>query len=994
MFNTYDKNFKYVLRGLRNKYGLELEAINNFGSSSLDNTEFVNAFVDEPGIATSDPNANVREKDIVTLQSEMKKADLKLLGFNKLFYELKKKYGLDFAAQWLEDEYKGIYFMHNSSQITFKAYCYSYPLDLIMERGLFFVDRGKSSKPEHYDTFTNQVIEFIAYASNRTTGAVGVPTLLVDMFYYWNKDVSEGHYTKDPDYYRDQQFQNFIYRINQAYIRVDQSPFTNVTIMDKYYIAEMFGDKIYPDGTPAVDYIDEIIEFQKDFMRVVAEIRKNQMMTFPVLSYALLWDDERQEFADIEFARWCSDHNMLWLDSNFFVSKDITTLSSCCLTEDEDVFICNNDNISTVKMKDIEKHTVVELIGNGKTVKGRKVELPNTKMYKIKTHNGKELISTWNHINLIKRDGRAMEVQSKEIMVGDQIAHNESGFDGRCKYSSTKYDTYEFGRLLGVLIGDGSISLHDDGRISSIKICLNYTTKVHTREFLEEELSKFNLKMSEIENAYGIGSPTPVFTITMGDNMSLSEYKNFKGVMSDFIQGDSAHKKYLTDMCLNMSKDFRNGILDGYEETDGGNSNRIYSANKRLITSFGRVLTSLGLSYDIDEDKRTKKDGKLSDNIIYCIRYYSKIKNNFKDYYSRDKKNNLAFFKVVSIEEYDEYEKDVHCFEILGDDEKYFTLANGIYTHNCRVTLNINDIQEKNKTLGFMNSIGGSSLSVGSVVVNTTSMFNLALESKDFSHFKRLLRQKTVNSLKVMDTVRGIIRRNVEKGIGKIYQSGLINMNNQYNTLGIASLYEAIEYFGGISIDEFGNHFYNSLGIKMANDIFDILNEEKDSFTANRDYLCNVEQTPIESAAVKLAKKAKLINKTKDVPYMYGNQWIPLTVKTTIAERTKMASILDVKCGGGSITHLNIDGGFNNSDEAWEMLNRQARDGVIYFAYNRIISTCEDGHSFYGDTCWCGKPATEKYTRVVGFITPVSSWQSERQEEFEERQFYTTAKKD
>lgn len=641
MSNTYDKNFKYVLRGLRNKYGLELEEVNNFGSSSLDNTEFVNAFVDEPGMATSDPNANVREKDIVTLQSEMKKADLKLLGFNKLFYELKKKYGLDFAAQWLEDEYKGIYFMHNSSQITFKAYCYSYPLDLIMERGLFFVDRGKSSKPEHYDTFTNQVIEFIAYASNRTTGAVGVPTLLVDMFYYWNKDVSEGHYTKDPDYYRDQQFQNFIYRINQAYIRVDQSPFTNVTIMDKYYIAEMFGDKIYPDGTPAVDYIDEIIEFQKDFMRVVAEIRKNQMMTFPVLSYALLWDDERQEFADIEFARWCSDHNMLWLDSNFFVSKDITTLSSC-----------------------------------------------------------------------------------------------------------------------------------------------------------------------------------------------------------------------------------------------------------------------------------------------------------------------------------------------------------------CRVTLNINDVQEKNKTLGFINSIGGSSLSVGSVVVNTTSMFNLALESKDFSHFKALLKQKTVNSLKVMDTVRGIIKRNVEKGIGKIYQSGLINMNNQYNTLGIASLYEAIEYFGGISIDEFGNHFYNSLGIKMANDIFDILNEEKDSFTANRDYLCNVEQTPIESAAVKLAKKAKLINKTKDVPYMYGNQWIPLTVKTTIAERTKMASILDVKCGGGSITHLNIDGGFNNSDEAWEMLNRQARDGVIYFAYNRIISTCEDGHSFYGDTCWCGKPATEKYTRVVGFITPVSSWQSERQEEFEERQFYTTAKKD
>ena len=48
---------------------------------------------------------------------------------------------------------------------------------------------------------------------------------------------------------------------------------------------------------------------------------------------------------------------------------------------------------------------------------------------------------------------------------------------------------------------------------------------------------------------------------------------------------------------------------------------------------------------------------------------------------------------------------------------------------------------------------------MGSVVVNTTSMFNLALESKDFSDFKALLKEKTVNSLKVMDVIRKIIKR-------------------------------------------------------------------------------------------------------------------------------------------------------------------------------------------------------------------------------------------
>ena len=52
------------------------------------------------------------------------------------------------------------------------------------------------------------------------------------------------------------------------------------------------------------------------------------MFTFPVLTYSLLYKDGK--FVDEEFARWCSDHNCKWNDSNFFVSGDVTTLSNCC----------------------------------------------------------------------------------------------------------------------------------------------------------------------------------------------------------------------------------------------------------------------------------------------------------------------------------------------------------------------------------------------------------------------------------------------------------------------------------------------------------------------------------------------------------------------------------------------------------------------------------------------------------------------------------------
>ena len=52
------------------------------------------------------------------------------------------------------------------------------------------------------------------------------------------------------------------------------------------------------------------------------------MFTFPVLTYSLLYRDGK--FVDENFARWCSDHNTTWNDSNFFISGDVNTLSNCC----------------------------------------------------------------------------------------------------------------------------------------------------------------------------------------------------------------------------------------------------------------------------------------------------------------------------------------------------------------------------------------------------------------------------------------------------------------------------------------------------------------------------------------------------------------------------------------------------------------------------------------------------------------------------------------
>lgn len=95
---------------------------------------------------------------------------------------------------------------------------------------------------------------------------------------------------------------------------------------------------------------------------------------------------------------------------------------------------------------------------------------------------------------------------------------------------------------------------------------------------------------------------------------------------------------------------------------------------------------------------------------------------------------------------------------------------------------------------------------------------------------------------------------------------------------------------------------------------------------------------------------------------------------------------MDKACNGGSILHVNIDSPFTDFNTAWKMLNYIADQGVTYFAFCTRISACENNHGFYGDTCpICGKPVQTTYQRVVGFLTPVSSYSKERKAEFKKR---------
>lgn len=326
-----DKDFEFALKELNLKFGEPLAELNGLGERQLSYTEFIDNFVDKSAVADAsiDGNANVGHKDVVSLENEMSKPHSKLLAFNKTFYELKKEYGLKTAREWLLKEWDGHFYLHDAYNSTFKPYCFAYDIEQLVKRGLFFIDNFNCQPPKHLVTFTDFVAEFISWNCNRTSGAVGIPSFLVYSYYFWKQDVKNHFFQHSPEYYRDQEFQRIIYKLNQPFLRGGiQSAFTNFSIFDRSYLEALFGGKEFPDGSFIIDAIDDIIEYQKRFLEVLSKTRTENFMTFPVMSFALLRNEE--SFVDDEFARFCCRHNMTWCDSNLFMSKDVTSLSNCC----------------------------------------------------------------------------------------------------------------------------------------------------------------------------------------------------------------------------------------------------------------------------------------------------------------------------------------------------------------------------------------------------------------------------------------------------------------------------------------------------------------------------------------------------------------------------------------------------------------------------------------------------------------------------------------
>lgn len=285
-----------------------------------------------------DANANVENKNIVTLGQELHKG--KNIQQNRyiMHNKIKSLYTKKLADQYIKDLESHVLYKHDESGTPGYPYCVAITMYPFLVDGLQMLG-GQSVAPTDLKSFCGEFINLVYSVSSQFMGAVATPEFLMYMDYFIRKDYGDDYLTildKQVELNRkgrtleqviENCFQQVVHSMNMpAGNRGYQTVFWNVGYFDKNYFNGVFGDFKFPDGT--APKWETLSWLQKKFMKWFNEERTKYILTFPVETMAMLTDGHDivdKEYADFTAEMWAEGHSFFC-----YLSDSPDSLSSCC----------------------------------------------------------------------------------------------------------------------------------------------------------------------------------------------------------------------------------------------------------------------------------------------------------------------------------------------------------------------------------------------------------------------------------------------------------------------------------------------------------------------------------------------------------------------------------------------------------------------------------------------------------------------------------------
>ena len=300
----------------------------------------------------------------------------------------------------------------------------------------------------------------------------------------------------------------------------------------------------------------------------------------------------------------------------------------------------------------------------------------------------------------------------------------------------------------------------------------------------------------------------------------------------------------------------------------------------------------------------------------------------------------------------------------------------------------------------------GSNPMTGSVGVVTINLPRLALKSKNEKEFFKGLAELMDMAKDSLETKRKVLERLTDANLypyTKFYLRNIKQRFNQYwknhfSTIGLIGTNEAALNLLGVDIG-------TEKGKAFAEKTLDFMRDRLVEYQKETGNNYNLEATPAEGTTYRLAQLDKAsfpdrahfangIGAEVKCPFYTNSSHLPVNYTDDLFELMDLQDNLQTKYTGGTVIHFFLGERMDDPQTLKKLVKTICENYKLpYFTFSPSFSICKNHGYIVGEHPECPKcgEATEVYSRVVGFLRPVSQWNKGKQAEFEMREHYDNA---
>ena len=573
--------------------------------------------------------------------------------------------------------------------------------------------------------------------------------------------------------------------------------------------------------------------------------------------------------------------------------------------------------------------------------------------------------------------------------------------DWRVKENSTV--TYSVGGLIlsnsGAITANYWLSQVYDQEIADAH--RNADFHIHDLSMLTGYCAGWSLKQLLIE---GLGGVTGKITSSPAAHLSTlcNQMVNFLGIMQNEWAGAQAFSSFDTYLAPFVKIDNLT-----YKQVKQCLQSFIFGVNTPSRWGTQAPFTNITLDWVVPNDMAELNAivGGKECNFKYkdCVKEMAMINKAFIEIMIEGDANGRGFqypiptYSITKDFDWSDTENNRLLFEMTA---KYGTPYFSNYINSdmqpsdvrsmcCRLRLDLRELRKKSG--GFFGS-GESTGSVGVVTINMPRIAYLATDEKDFYTRLEKLMNIAARSLKIK---RNFISKLLDAGLYPYTKRYLGTFNNHFSTIGLVGMNEACLNARWLRKD-----LTHKEAQDFTVDVLNFMRNKLSDYQVQYGDLYNLEATPAESTAYRLAKHDKkrypdIItagdNDEEKVPYYTNSSHLPVGYTDDIFKALDIEDRFQTLYTSGTVFHTFLGQKLPDWKSCMNLVRKIAENYKLpYFTMSPTYSVCKE-HGYLKGEQWvcphCGKP-TEVYSRITGYYRPLQNWNDGKAQEFEDRKEY------